>query len=117
MCSGRAASPSPVAQCTSASASPWVTQSSLQPVSFTVAQRSVQSAWSEMIKGSSTPLWRARARTRIQPEAETVMGSGNFWAQTSLMALGGQITRLPPSVLRSAGTTLRMSPRSMPQDW
>ena len=117
MCKGRAASPSPVAQCTSASASPWVTQSSLQPVSRTVVQRSLQSAWSEMIRGNSTPLWRARARTRIQPEADTVIGSGNFWAHTSLMALGGQITMLPPRLFRWAGSTLRISPRSIPQAW
>ena len=33
------------------------------------AAQFVQSQWSEMTSGSSTPCWRARARTRIQPDA------------------------------------------------
>jgi hypothetical protein len=38
---------------------------------------SSQSAWSETISGSSTLRWRARWRTRIQPEAMAVIGSGS----------------------------------------
>ena len=34
-----------------------------------------QSTWSLRIRGSSTPRWRARARTVIQPEAAQVTGS------------------------------------------
>ena len=72
-----------------------MTQTSPAPVSRIVRQRSGQSEWSEMQSGSSTPFWRARARTRIQPEAKEVTGSGNLRAQTSWIEEGGQSTMAP----------------------
>ena len=56
---------------------------------------SCQSAWSEITSGSSTPCWRARARTRIQPEANAVTGSGSRRDQRSAIALGGASTISP----------------------
>ena len=55
-----------------------------------VVVSSSQSAWSEMISGSSTLRWRARWRMRIQPEAIAVTGSGRRRDQRSLSAPGGR---------------------------
>jgi hypothetical protein len=101
-------------QCTSASSWPWVTQTSPAPVSRTVRQRSSQSEWSEITRGSSTPFWRARARTRIQPDAKQVTGSGKRRDQRSWIAEGGQITIAPASLPRSAAATFGVSPSGMP---
>jgi len=56
---------------------------------------SSQSAWSEMMSGSSTLRWRARWRMRIQPEAIAVTGSGRRRDQRSLSAPGGAMTMWP----------------------
>ena len=50
-----------------------------------------------MTSGSSTPRWRARARTRIQPEANEVTGSGKRRDHSSLSADGGQSAMAPAS--------------------
>jgi hypothetical protein len=71
-------------------------------------------AWSEITRGSSTPFCRARARTRIQPDAKQVTGSGKRRDQRSCIAEGGQITMAPASFDRSAATTRGVSPRGMP---
>src|SRR5918996_1096582 len=70
MASGRALRPRDRLQCTSASSWPWVTQISEAPVAAMVLVNPSQSAWSEITSGNSTPRCRARARTRIQPEAK-----------------------------------------------
>ena len=54
------------------------------PVAAMVAVSPSQSAWSEITSGSSTPRWRARARTRIQPDANAVTGSGKRRDHSSL---------------------------------
>ncbi len=60
-----------------------------------VAVRPSQSAWSEITSGNSTPRWRARARTRIQPEAKAVTGSGKRRVQISDVADGGASVMVP----------------------
>ena len=76
-----------------------------------------QSAWSEMISGSSAPRWRARARTPIQPEAIAGIGSVKRRDQRSAIAEGGQSTIAPLKVSRIASDTSAMSPRSTPCCW
>ena len=68
-----------------------------------------------MTSGSSTPRWRPRARTRIQPEAKAVTGSVRRRVQRSCRADGGAMT-ISPGSLSGASATRRMSPRSMPSD-
>ena len=85
------------------------------PVSRMVRQRSGQSAWSEITSGSSTPFWRARARTRIQPDAKLVTGSGNLRDQTSWIDEGGQSTIAPSGSARSAAATFGVSPSGKPR--
>ncbi len=79
-----------------------------------VAQSSSQSAWSEITSGNSTPRWRARARTRIQPEAKAVTGSANLRAQRSLSAEGGQITISPANSPGPARDLLAADPGQTP---
>ena len=62
---------------------------------------------------NSTPRWRARARTRIQPEAKAAQRVGEFAAQSSFNAPGGQSTISPARSARPA--TLRSSPSAMPR--
>ena len=63
-----------------------------------------------MMSGSSTPFCRARARTRIHPEAKHVTGSAKRRDQRSWIDEGGQITMAPPSARVGRGH-LRVSPR------
>ena len=56
-----------------------------------------------MISGSSTARWRARALTRIQPDANAVTGSAKRRDQRSAMAEGGAMTISP-------GRAFRVSP-------
>ena len=62
-----------------------------------------------MTSGSSTPRWRARARTRIQPEAKAVTGSVSRRVQRSCSADGGQST-ISPGSLFGASLTSASSP-------
>ena len=66
-----------------------------------------------MTSGSSTPRWRARARTRIQPEAKAVTGSVRRRVQRSCSADGGQST-ISPGSLVEASLTSASWPRSTP---
>src|SRR5262249_8080950 len=74
---------------TRASSRPCVTHTLGAPTSFSVWQSSLQSAWSETTSGNSAPLWRARARTRIQPEHTAGTGSAKRRDHLSAMADGG----------------------------
>ena len=68
-----------------------------------------------MTSGKVTPRWRARARTRIQPEANAATGSGKRRDHRSLIALGGQMMmcrRDRPCWRRAPA---RCRPRSMPR--
>ena len=94
-------------QWTRASSWPWVTQTSPAPVSRIVRQRSSQSEWSEITRGSSTPFCRARARTRIQPEAKHETGSGKRRDQRSWSEEGGQTTMAPAKLPALGGRDLR----------
>ena len=97
----------------SGASQPWVTQTSCAPVSSRVRFNSSQSAWSEMISGSSAPLARARARTRIQPEAATMTGATGPGTDDP----GGASTIAParPIAARSvAAATGRRSPSATP---
>ena len=67
-----------------------------------VAVSSVQSQWSEMTSGSSTPRWRARARTCIQPEAKATSGSAKRRTQVAAKAEGGPSTTVPAKSRRGA---------------
>ena len=116
MPSGRASSPRKVHQCTSASSAPCVTQICEAPVAATVAHKPSQSAWSEITIGSSTPRWRARARTRIQPDANAETGSGNRRVQRSCSEEGGQSAMTPARSAFLASRTARNSPRSIPRE-
>jgi hypothetical protein len=79
-----------------------------------VSVSSRQSAWSEITSGNSTPCCRARARTRIQPEANAVSGSGSRRDQRSAMAEGGASTISPFISSRFAPVADRNSPSRTP---
>ena len=70
---------------------------------------------SEITSGNSTMRWRARWRTRIQPEAIAVTGSGRRRLQRSLSAEGGAMITLPSiAALSGASETSSSGPRSIP---
>src|SRR5262249_36108828 len=64
-------------------------------------------------EGKVTPCWRARARTRIQPDAKALPGSGNRRRHTAPHAVGGQKMMLPPSSALLAPRTSSTCPRLM----
>ncbi len=103
-------------QRTSASSRPWVTQTSLGPISSMVDSNSGQSQWSEMTSGSSTPPCLARWRTIIQPEAKAISGSLKRRAQRSWKAEGGPTMTAPLNVsgLLFSIVAGLISPRSIP---
>ena len=68
-----------------------------------------------MTSGNSTWRCRARARTRIQPEANTGNGSAKRRDQRSAMATGGAITIAPAkSCCHSSSVAGASGPRSTP---
>src|SRR5258706_15023348 len=90
--------PSRLHQRARASSRPWVIQTSAGLSSASVAVSSSQSAWSEMISGSSTARWRARGRTRIQPGAEAGNGAGGRRGQRAGRGGGGGVVVLAAEV-------------------
>ena len=92
-----------------------VTQTSLAPVASMVAVSPSQSAWSEITSGNSTPRCRARARTRIQPDAKAVTGSGNRRVQISEVADGGANVMVPARSAFFMPLTKRSSPSATPR--
>ena len=62
------------------------------------------------------PCWRARARTRIHPEANAVTGSGSRRDQRSAIALGGASTISPFISSRFAPVAGLSAPSLTPND-
>ncbi|MGY3463986.1 hypothetical protein ACVW0I_000857 [Bradyrhizobium sp. LM6.11] len=61
------------------------------------------------------PRCRARARTRIHPEANAVTGSGNRRVQISEVADGGASVMVPASAAFFTPFTGRNSPSAIPR--
>ena len=70
-----------------------------------------------MTSGSSTPRWRARARTCIQPEAKATSGSAKRRTQVAAKAEGGPSTIVPAKsrALPRATVASASAPRAMPR--